>query len=324
MVEKFIDFMSRHDSFILTTHDPADADGIGTQMVLACILRKHGKKWRIINASPIPQQFKFMDPLEIIEEWSNANHGSLPQQSAMIIVDTADETTIGHMKDAYFRSREIFVVDHHEEKPDAPTCGICDSTCASASELSVQMAMEAGVALDAQAAFAAYSGIVHDTGFFAFPKTKPQTFRIAVSLLEMGVNPNEVYNQLCQNTTTEAVLLQKKAIASMTLHCSGRVAVQALRLQDFAETGAMHEDTDGFANFPLRSGEIVVSLFAKESPDHKVRCSLRSKGAVNVAKIAQEFGGGGHVNAAGFKSDLDINRTLSDAIARIAAHLEDY
>jgi phosphoesterase RecJ-like protein len=119
-----------------------------------------------------------------------------------------------------------------------------------------------------------------------------------------------------------ALQLQKKAVSGMTLHCHNRVAVQILRTDDFNETGALQEETEGFVNFPLRAKDIVVSLLLKESPEGKVRCSLRSKGTVNVAKISQEFKGGGHINAAGFKSELDIDRTLKIALVKIAEHLD--
>jgi phosphoesterase RecJ-like protein len=323
MTNKFLDLLGRHEYFILTTHDPADADGIGAQMVLTSILRRRGKQPRIINASPIPTQFRFMDPLGQIEEWDAERHGALPKQSAMIIVDTADEYTIGSMKDAYFSAREVFVVDHHEPKPNAIFSGICDASSASASELAVELAVSMGITLDVQTAFAAYSGIVYDTGFFAYPKTSPQTFRAALALIEMGADPGEAHNSISQNASAQSLLLQQKAVLGMTLHCQGKVAVQVLLPQDFVETGASSEDTDGFANFPLRSREVVVSLMVKEATEKKVRCSLRSKGAINVAKIAQEFGGGGHVNAAGFKSDLTVAQTVDRALASIAACLEN-
>jgi phosphoesterase RecJ-like protein len=142
-------------------------------------------------------------------------------------------------------------------------------------------------------------------------------------MYELGVKPNDVYRHLRENASTASLLLQKKAIASMTLYCEGRVAVQTLRLKDFAEAGALPEDTDGFVNFPLRAKDIVVSLMLKETQEGKIRGALRSKGKLNVAKIAQELNGGGHLNAAGFKSDLDINQTLAQAMEKITRHLDE-
>ena len=324
MAEKLIELINRHDFFILTTHDPADPDGIGAQMVLACMLRMQGKKFRIINASPVSDQFSFLDPSGQVESWDREKHGALPEQGALIIADTADENNIGDMREAFYRSREVFVIDHHEPKPHAAISGIYDPSYASTCELAVELAQAADITLDSGTAFAAYTGIVYDTGFFAYPKTEPRTFRTALALLEQGVNPSEVFNQLCQNAPTRTLLLQKNALASMSLHYGNRIATQVLRIEDFAETGASHEDTDGFINFPLKYKEVVISFLAKEMPDKTVRCSLRSKGTINVAKIAQEFGGGGHVNAAGFKSELDIEQTLAKTLIKTAELLEGH
>jgi phosphoesterase RecJ-like protein len=321
MIEELTAFIERHELIILTTHDPADVDGIGAQMVMACVLRERGKKFRIINASAIPKHISSLDPKGLVEQWDNEEHGLLPEQSGLLMVDTADERTMGQMREIIGRFKEVFVIDHHETK--ASFGGLSDPSAASTSEMTVELAGEMGVPIDPQAAYAAYAGIAYDSGFFAFPKTGPRTFRSAITLFELGVKPNEVYLQLRENARVASLLLQKKSIAGMTLHCDNRVAVQTLRLEDFAEAGALPEESEGFVNFPLRAKDIIVSLLLKETQEGKLRCALRSKGKVNVAKIAQELNGGGHLNAAGFKSELDINQTLSAALEKIARHLDD-
>jgi phosphoesterase RecJ-like protein len=140
-------------------------------------------------------------------------------------------------------------------------------------------------------------------------------------VLELGVNPTEAYKKLRENAAVRSLLLQKRAFASLEIHCNGQVASQALRLEDFAEAGAVNDDADGFVNVPLRAREIVVSVMVKESRKGKVKCSLRSKGEIDVSKIAHDLGGGGHVNAAGFNSDLNIDQTLALALARITGCL---
>ena len=322
MAEKFTELINRHDFFILTTHDTADADGIGAQLALACILKEKGKQFRIINASPMPGQFRFMDPLGQVEAWNREQHEALPGQGAMIIMDTAEENNIGIMREACRQAREVFVIDHHEISPIAAFDGIYDPVSSATCELAVELAGALGVTFDPGTAFAAYIGLVYDNGFFGYPKTGPRAFGAAQTLLEQGADPSEAFIQLCQNGPNRALLLQKKALAGMVFHYGNRIAVQALREEDFIETGAFSEDTDGFVNFPLRSRDVIVSFFAKEMPDKKVRCSLRSKGKINVAKIAQEFGGGGHPNAAGFRSDLDMDQTLAQALAKIIAYME--
>jgi len=321
MIEKLKAFMERHNLFILTTHDPADADGLGAELVFACILRGSEKQFRIINSSAIPEQFRFMDRQGMIEQLNPQEHDALPEQAAVIMLDTADMHNIGQMRDLVCRAKEVFIVDHHEVMSASFFSGICDSTAASTCELAVELAAAMGVTPDSRAAFAAYTGMVYDTGFFAYQKTSPRSFRAAITLLELGVNPTEAYQELCENTAIRSLLLQKKAFAGLEIHCGGQVAAQVLRLEDFAETGAVNDDADGFVNFPLRAREIMVSIMVKESRKGKVKCSMRSKGNIDVSKIAHDLGGGGHINAAGFNSDLNIDQTLALALAKITGCL---
>ena len=318
MIEKLLALLGRCDSFILTTHDPADADGIGAQMVVACILKDRGKRFRVINSSPLPDHFRFMDRLGVVEQWDSEGYGSLPEHSALIVVDTAEESQMGQMRELIGRAREVFAIDHHEPKPGGAMLeGICDPTAASTCELAVELALAAGSPIDPDSAFAAYVGIVYDTGFFAYPKVSRRTFAAAQELVKLGADPNDAYRRLCENSPARSLYLQQKAVASLTLHWGNRVAVQKLRREDFAETGAFSEDTDGFVNFPLRIRDVCISFMIKETPEGKVSCSLRSKGALNVAKIAGEFGGGGHFNASGFRSGTSVDDTVAKTLARL-------
>jgi phosphoesterase RecJ-like protein len=321
MIDKLKAFIKRHDFFILTTHDPADADGLGAQLVFACILKEYKKQFRIINSSPIPEQFLFMNKQGIIEQLDLEKHNALPEQAAVIMLDTADLHNIGQMRDLVCRAKEVFLIDHHEVISASHFSGICDSKAASACELTVELAVALGVTLELDTAFAAYTGMVYDTGFFAYQKTSPRSFRVAITLLEIGVNPTEVYQELRENTALRSLLLQKRAFASLEIHCDGQVASQALHIEDFTQTGAVNDDSDGFVNVPLRAREIMVSVMVKESKKGKVKCSLRSKGDIDVSKIAYDFGGGGHINAAGYKSSLNVDDTLTLALTKINGYL---
>ncbi|MCL2138986.1 MAG: bifunctional oligoribonuclease/PAP phosphatase NrnA [Treponema sp.] len=322
MIDKLLTFIERYDFFILTTHDPADADGLGAQMVFTDILKQKEKKFKIINASPVPEHFKCMDPHGIVEHWNAVEHRFLPEQAAVLLLDTSDLHNIGIMRDPACRAKEVFVIDHHEQKPNNYFSGICDSNAASTSEMAVEIAQAASVSLCQQTALAAYIGIAYDTGFFAYPKTNVRTFRAALLLLESGVQPEEAYKLLYENTINKVLLLQKIAITNLKIHGEGKIAVQLLRQDDFKKTGTQPEDSDGFVNFPLKSREIQVSFLLKETFEGKVRCSLRSKGAINVSKLAHDFGGGGHKNAAGFKTEIDIDQTLAITLVRIKKMLD--
>jgi phosphoesterase RecJ-like protein len=171
--------------------------------------------------------------------------------------------------------------------------------------------------LDRATATAVFAGLSYDSGSFSYSKTTARTFRAAQTLVEAGAKPYEIHGCLNESASTASLLLQSRVVAGMSLHCEGKAAVMILRQEDLAATGARLEDAESFINIPLKSKEVAVSIMAKETEDGKIRCSLRSKGAVNVSKIAQQFSGGGHAMAAGFRSDAALEETIGQILEKV-------
>jgi phosphoesterase RecJ-like protein len=240
-----------------------------------------------------------------------------------VILDTSDEYNIGKVREFVSQALEVFVIDHHEPNQFNSWDGYIDKTASSTCEMVVEIANAAGIVLNQVSALAAYAGIIYDTGSFAYSKTTARTFRAALSLVEAGVNPYSVYHELYETASTGALILQKQVLSTLELRNGGRVAVQILRKKDLENFRASFEDAENFINIPLRSRDIMVSVLVKENREGQIRCSLRSKGKVNVSKIAQAFGGGGHVSAAGFRSKVSIEETLSGVLEKITAVLNN-
>ena len=315
------DFLKRHSSLLITTHDIADADGIGAELVFYQIARHYGIEARIINSSAIPENFQFMDPDQIIEQWDKVQD-NLPKKAGMVVMDSSDEYHIGKLREYIEEAAEVFVVDHHESNPLSKLKGYMDSSASSTCEIALELAFAKGIKLTASTAKAAYTGIVYDTGFFAYSKTSIRTFKAALALVEAGVNPYEVYRDLNENASTGALLLQKTVISTLEIHNQGKIAVQILRKEDLDLCHASYEDAENFINLPLKCREIEVSILIKENREGQTRCSLRSKGGVNVSKIAQTLGGGGHVAAAGFKSSYGPDETLGIVLEKVRKELK--
>jgi phosphoesterase RecJ-like protein len=322
-MKKILDFIRKYDSFILCTHEIPDADGIGAEMLFAFILKKLGKAVKIVNGLPIPANFSFMDPFNVIEAWNPAQHQSLLETSALIILDSSDEYNIGKIKDEVLPFvQDVMVIDHHELGPKSMLEGYVDPTAASTSEMIMKAAAELNIVPDLVTANAVFAGLVYDTGSFAYRKTNVNTFRAALTLIEVGVNPYTIYQELYESASMGAVILQKIVLSTLEMHADGKIAVQVLRKEDLEATGAALEDAEGFINLPLRSKDVKVSILLKEGGQGPIRCSLRSKGDVNVSKIAQQFSGGGHATAAGFKSTLSIEQTLETLLNKVKQFLE--
>ncbi|MDR2021450.1 MAG: bifunctional oligoribonuclease/PAP phosphatase NrnA [Treponema sp.] len=321
-MRKTLEFIKRNSSIILTSHEGADADGIGAELLMAHILENMGKEVRIINAEPTVSRYAFMNPKEKIEVWDEAKHGGLLKKSALIIVDTSDEYHIGVLKAILPKVKETLVIDHHEPNPFSNLAGYIDPAASSTCEIIIDIAKKARITLDTACATAAFAGISYDTGSFAYKKTTAKTFKAALALIKAGAVPSQIYSALNENDSLGALLLQKQVLSSLKLHNLGRIAVQILKKEDLEATGGEFDEAEAFINVPLKSREVEVSIFIKENRKGIVRCSLRSKGQVNVSKIAQQFGGGGHATAAGFKSSQGIDETLVRVLEKIKSVLD--
>lgn len=321
MFENVVSFIDRHQSFVLTTHDYPDADGLGAELVFASILEKAGKTRGVINSSDVPINLRFMEKGDLIKKYDKEKHAGFIENSAMMILDTSDLNYLGAMKDALKKVKEVFVFDHHEPKRKSKTAGFFDASAASTCELAIEFALSMNVELNPDVAKAAYAGIVYDSGFFAYPKTSLRTFKAAIKTIEWGVAPNQIYKHLMESSSYAAMLLQKQALLNMEFHAEKKIAVIVLRREDYLDAGAEFEEAERIVDIPIKTKEVEVSLLVKENPEGDIRCSMRSKGLVNVAKIAESFKGGGHVTAAGFTSSSSVEEVLEKALALIQARL---
>lgn len=306
-----IDFLKRTDKYIITAHETPDGDAIGSECAMFRVLRGMGKTVFVFNADPTPKKFKYLDPENVISVLERESQ--LPadlEEFALLMLDTNDTHNIGQISSMVLpRVREHFIIDHHERDEDILAGNYIQKSASSTAEILFQLFKEMGVALDFQIAQALYTAIVYDTGSFIYPKTTARTFEIARDLVDKGVEPNAVYSAIYESNSISALILQSKVLATLELLFDSRVAVLTMRKEMIIESGAIYEEADQLINIPLKSEDIRVSVFFKENTEGLVRCSLRSKGNINVAGIAQSFGGGGHKTAAGFKCKDPVEDT---------------
>ncbi len=309
--ESTIDFLTRTRRFIITAHETPDGDAIGSECAMAHALRSLGKEALIFNADPTPRKFAFLDMDQAVcvlerEDQLPADIGDY----ALLMLDTNDVNNIGQIATMVLpRVREYFIIDHHEKEDDVLAGNFIQKSASSTAEILYQLLRELNVTIDFAIAQALFTGIVYDTGSFIYPKTTALTFGIARDLVAAGVEPNFVYSKVYESNSISALVLQSRVLSTLELGYDAHVAILTLRRDMISESGANYEEADQLINIPLKSEDIRVSVFFKENLEGVLRCSLRSKGDINVAEIAQSFGGGGHKTAAGFKCKESIEHT---------------
>ena len=313
------DFIERNESFILTAHETPDADALGAEVALFRLLRQIGKRVLILNADPSPIIFQFIhEGCDLIVVSSPDDLPDELHSYALIILDVNDTRNIGSIADLVVpHCREYFILDHHEREGTIIAENIIVEDASSTCELLYELIVELGGEIDLTMAVALYSGIVYDTGSFVYPKTSARTLDIGRHLVEIGVTPNQIYSRMYESNSISSIMLQSRVLATLELYLENHVAVQSMSAQTLLSTGASYEEGQTLINVPLRSRDILVSVFFKENLESVLRCSLRSKGEINVAEIAQTFGGGGHKTAAGFKCKSGIDDALQVILEKL-------
>jgi phosphoesterase RecJ-like protein len=172
---------------------------------------------------------------------------------------------------------------------------------------------------DLHSAEAIYVGLVTDTGFFRFNSTNPQAHVVAAELIEIGVNPAKIYQSIYERNSEAYTRLLGHALAGLRLDAGGAVASVVLAQQVIDEVSANEEDPSEITTALLAMEGVSIALMFRELPEGKVKVSLRSKGDLDVHKLASEFGGGGHHNASGIVMEAALDQAVGLVIERAAA-----
>ena len=319
-----IEFINRNDSYILTGHETPDGDAIGSECAMYAALRDLGKRVRIINADPAPRVFQFIDTDGVIETLSDQSQ--LPEDIGrwcLLVLDTNDLNNIGAISSVILPVvGEYFVIDHHENGGDGESGNIIEADASSTCEVLYDLFAALPVELTLPMAQALYAGIVYDTGSFIYPKTTARTFGIAQDLVDRGVVPNEVYRNIYESNTISYLMLQSRVLGTLELFFNKHVAVQVMLKSTLIDCDASYEEGQTFINVPLKSEAVKASVFFKENMEGVLRCSLRSKGNIDVAAIAAKFGGGGHKTAAGFKVSKSLEETRQIVLEMLHPYFE--
>ena len=317
-------FLSKYTKIIISTHESPDGDGLGAEIAFNELLRKLDKDTLIINSDPVPDIFQFID----IENEINTLRTStiVPdglKDYALIVLDTNDDDNIGSLfpiiKD---QIKDIFIIDHHEGEKDKIERNFIKVESSSVCEIiySIIQYFEKDISL--KSAQALFAGIVYDTGSFRYPKTTSETFKIAAHLVEIGANPFKIFEYIYESNTLSSFELKNHILSTIEILNNGQLIAMKLTPKMLKKTGGSFTEGESAINLPLTVRGVLASILVKQDFNGLIKVSMRTKGDYNVADIAIENGGGGHKNAAGYKSKDSFDKTYKNAIKNMKSLFE--
>jgi len=322
--KKLESIISEHDKFLITTHVNPDADAIGSEIAFHLILKKLGKETYIINHSETPYNLKFLDKDNVIKKFDKNIHSEIFNEvDVLVALDFNRADRMVRMREDYHNSNKLKIcIDHHQDEEDFVDHQFIDTNYSATAHIIYDFIKKTGIVkLDYDLAYPVYAAIMTDTGSFRFERTTPELHKIIAELLELNVNPGEVFDNIYEQSYLSKVKLLGTALESLQLYGDKKaIAYMVLTQKDFRKYEGIESDTDGFVNFSLSVQNVKVGLlFIELSEGFKV--SFRSKGNIPMNKLAAEFNGGGHINAAGARF---LKEKMNDMIPIILKKSKEY
>ena len=310
-VKDVADFISDRQRFAIVSHARPDGDSIGSSLGLALSLQELGKTAHVFSCDQPPRAYGSLPGADTIRVTERVTG----DYEALVVLECNDlERPDLKGLDEYF----VINIDHHPKTKPFGDLNWMDPEAAAVGEMIYQMAKALGIGITPQIAANLYVAILTDTGSFQYSNTRADTFLIVNDLMRCGADPSAIAQLVYMTQPYSRIKLLGRLLNTLELHPSQQIATISLSREMLQATGASADDTEGIVNYPLSIRGVVLAAFFREESGDRQRISLRSKNQLDVRSVAERFGGGGHVNAAG----LAIQGNLEEAKASVLSELE--
>ena len=301
-------------SFLVAAHASPDGDALGSTAAMGFILEALGKTFWLINDSPAPPQYGWLElPAPLLDRPPTDDY------DLAIVLDCGDAPRLGGLE-GHLDPARTAVIDHHLGNPGFGAVNWIDPSSGATGEMVALLAKDLGVPLVGPMAMALYTAMATDTGFFSFSGTTAVCLELVAEMIRGGLNVGEVGAHIKNQWSMNRIRLWSEVLGSLSLHGHGQVGAIRVSQEMFSRTGTGPEDCEGLINNALRIKGVQAAVLVRELPEGGVKFSLRSVGPVNIQQVAAAFGGGGHKNASGGKLETPLDEaeaTLIKALTKV-------
>jgi phosphoesterase RecJ-like protein len=318
IIDRILETVREHKTFCIVGHVRPDGDCVGSQLALGMALRNEGKKVTIWNEDEIPDKYKFLDPEKMLERPKPGK-----KFDCVIATDCASFQRLG-TAGKYTLNRKVLInIDHHESNPRYGDVNWVSAREPSCGELIYRLLKVARWPITKPIADNLFAAVSTDTGSFQYSTTRPGTFHTGAELVTRGADLAKICEEVYQSYPLSRARLLRHLYNKFKLTDHDRIAYLWLKQADFSRTGAESNDTEGLIDHIRAIEPVIVACVFEELEPELTRISLRSKSPhVNVNEVAAQFGGGGHMAAAGARipgKPLTVQRQVIAAVKRALA-----
>lgn len=317
ILSPIINVLQKEDNFLITAHIRPEGDSIGSQLAMSILLQKLGKKVTIINEDPLPETYRFLPQSEKILTYSPEHERS--RFNVAIVLDCNQLERVGKVASIVREVPIIINIDHHPDSPGIGNYNYMDTNASACAEQIYMIIKTMDYKLDSYLALPIYVGIMTDTGSFKQVNTTSLAHRIVGELLNCGIAPNEVANQIYEVNTAASVKLLGEILGSLKTIQGGRIITAYITQEMLKEAGFTTDIEPERIIDQVRTikGVEVIILF-RDLGQNRIKVNLRSKTSFSVSEIAKIFDGGGHIRAAGCM----IEGTLQEVEKKVLKEVE--
>jgi len=301
ILRNIVDVIEKHQFFLVTSHVRLDGDALGSELAMYHFLLHMGKDVVVYNEDETPGNYRFLPGSDKIVN----NINNFDRFEVAIVLDCSELERVGKEFSRIIAIKNIINIDHHFSNGKFGGFPYIDYEASSTGELIYRLLNAVDFDLTTDIATNLFTAIFTDTGGFRY-SVKKDTLVASGHLVEKGADPQWISESIFESYPPSKIRLMSRVLDTLTFDWSKKVGYMIVLRNALEETGATMEHTDGFVDIPRSIQGVEVSILFVELSDSCFKLSLRSKGRINVERVAKAFGGGGHINAAACRIDGDL------------------
>ncbi|HSA07554.1 MAG TPA: bifunctional oligoribonuclease/PAP phosphatase NrnA [Candidatus Gastranaerophilales bacterium] len=312
--QKVVEEIKKAKRIIIFHHMAPDGDALGSALALREILEQLDTVHIVDNVitSYIPDVYKYLPD---VDKFRKPDDDSLYNTYDLgITVDCASKDRLGEATELFNNAKKTVCIDHHVSNTGFADIDLIETSVSATGEIIFSLIELLNARLDKNIATNLYTSILTDTGGFKFENTKPETFRICADLVEAGADPVEIYKNCYEIKSLSMVKLHARVIDRAVVSEDQKIIYGVIKRDVLNELDASDDFIDGITESLRQVKDVEVALIFKETLKKTTRVSFRSNG-LDVCKIANFFGGGGHKLAAGCLIEKNIEESIKDVLS---------
>lgn len=306
MLDKIVELIKIKQSFAMICHTSPDGDSLGSMIGLWHFLTDAGKTADIYVDDSVPDRYCFLPGISEIKTTA----GLQRTYDVLFALDNGDPKRFGSCGKLMDCAEVVINLDHHLTNDQYGDINYVDTEASSVGEILYELMVQCGNPISVEAATGLYTSILSDTGGFKYANTTPKTMRTAAELIVLGVDFPSIANDVFEKKTLPQVMLVSEVASTVKTYFNGKAASVVLTTEMLKRAGAVEEDAADFVNLARNLSGVEVGIFVKEKSEGVSRVSLRSQTNADVRKIAERFGGGGHMRASGCTIEQPVEAAL--------------